>query len=310
MTIHHRIRRAFTLIELLIVMAIIGLLIGLIIPAVQRTRDLANRTTCANNLKQIGLAMHDYNNSHNALPPLFTSSPQHNVLAYLLPHIDQGEIGRRYNFSVNWFANDIALLRQKITTYQCPSSPSGDTPATFNGPPALTGLAVADYAAISYVNNANGSTSAYGNGYMAPQLYDGETRTGLLTGITATSPKASTLSMVKDGVSQTFAFVEDAGRPNVYVAGGRMITGNTSGAAWADRDSDFALDGYSADGTTQGGPCGMNCSNRNEIYAFHMGGSNAVFADGSVRFINQSVSIKTLAALVTRGAREKITEEY
>ena len=114
-----------------------------------------------------------------------------------------------------------------------------------------------------------------------------------------------------DGTSTTIILAEDAGRPQRWRVG-KLISAQVAdtAASWADRNNLIAPTGSLPDGSKRLGPCAMNCTNSNEIYGFHYSGSNVVFIDGSARFISQSVSIKTIAALITRAGREKIAEEY
>src|SRR6058998_3038010 len=98
-------QRAFTLIELLVVIAIIAVLIGLLLPAVQKVRETANRTKCSNNLKQLGLALHNYHDVKRAFPPSATTSPhKHSWVVFILPHVEQDNLARQYNWDVNWNA--------------------------------------------------------------------------------------------------------------------------------------------------------------------------------------------------------------
>lgn len=125
-------RRAFTLIELLVVIAIIAVLIALLLPAVQQVREAARRTQCRNQLKQLGLAIHNYHDLHTTFPPGVIASDgnlqdgMHSGLTLLLPQIDHISVYQKYDFNVSWRdpVNQEATSAY-ISTFRCPSCPGG-----------------------------------------------------------------------------------------------------------------------------------------------------------------------------------------
>src|SRR5262249_12801671 len=110
---------------------------------------------------------------------------------------------------------------------------------------------------------------------------------------------------ILDGTSNTMALGEDAGRPQRWQLG-KLVNAQVANAAasWADRNNLIAPTGALTDGTKRLGPCPMNCTNDNELYSFHSGGVNAVFADGSVHFIRANISLTALSRLITRSGGE------
>lgn len=115
-------RRAFTLVELLVVLAIIGILVGLLLPAIQSAREAARRMSCSNNLKQVGLGFHNYESAFRRFPLGSIESNFISGFAAILPHLEQGNMYRQYDFGLNYtHPHNIAVSLQKIPTFLCPS---------------------------------------------------------------------------------------------------------------------------------------------------------------------------------------------
>jgi prepilin-type N-terminal cleavage/methylation domain-containing protein len=171
-------RRAFTLIELLVVIAIIAVLIALLLPAVQQAREAARRSQCKNNLKQIGLALHNYHDSFTAFPPggigyNFTASstdvPQlgvYSALVHILPYIDQAPLYAKFDFTQS-FANPVNApnAANRMNVYICPSyaGPQTGSAYQYRGFPGFS-AAITNYVGVAgYVTSGNQNASAKGN---------------------------------------------------------------------------------------------------------------------------------------------------
>jgi prepilin-type N-terminal cleavage/methylation domain-containing protein/prepilin-type processing-associated H-X9-DG protein len=302
-------RAGFTLIELLVVIAIIGVLIALLLPAVQKVREAANRAKCQNNLKQLGLALHNYHDTNEAFPPGQIDSPKKHIwAAYVLPYLEQGNIYREYNFNqYHWYEGpNIDLVGIPLKVMQCPSAEADRfEDATFERSNVNVRAACGDYGAIGNVDSALVTA-----GWLPGPLPDKPN--AVLVTVNATV-HATRLTDITDGTSQTMMVGEIAGRPTHYITGHITVPPDPSspvyGSGWADWDNGFQIHGAQPDGRTEIGPCAVNCTNNKGIYSFHPGGANVLFADGSVHFLRDGTSIQVVAALATRAGGEVIPEE-
>ena len=284
-------RSAFTLIELLVVIAIIAILIGLLLPAVQKVREAAARMTCQNNLKQIGLAIHNYENANSKLPPRSHLGLGPSWATLILPYIEQENVFRLYRVGTDWRdpLNQPAVTAP-IKTYKCPSSPERTATGTFNG--GAWTASVSDYGA-----NGGLTPTLMARGWLPPTT----SRNGVfMQGIELK------ITDISDGTSTTLAVVEMGGRPNLWRAGrdtGLIQNAGVKGP-WGHLHNHIEARGHSADGAINPGTCTVNCSNADGIYGFHTGGANVVMMDGSVKFVTPTLNNFVLYAVATPNTGE------
>jgi prepilin-type processing-associated H-X9-DG protein len=323
-------RTGFTLVELMVEIAIIGTLVSLLLPAVQAARDAARRAQCQSIIRQLGLAVHNFADTKKVLPSSIRPSgltplPRIAGLTVLLPFFEQGARYDLYDQTKNWSApENTALTNQRINILECPSSPD---PERLDGLPegspwTATIGAPTDYSPTIYVDIRLKDAELVDKGGKNEK---GSPGLGMLA-----YNIVSRLADVTDGLSHTIMYAESAGRPFLYRKGqlmGPLTEYRVNGGGWCRPASDISIDGSSADGTTDVGPCAINCTNginfadtpfphpyyntigTSEPYSFHPGGANFCMGDGSVRWISDTIDIREFARLVTRAGSEVTTSE-
>ncbi|HEV3163562.1 MAG TPA: DUF1559 domain-containing protein [Isosphaeraceae bacterium] len=339
-------RRAFTLIELLVVIAIIAILIALLLPAVQSAREAARRMQCTNNLKQIGLGLHNYETVAGAFPPSNALSGTGNTVAWtngfsvhcrILPFMEQGVAFNALNFDYNHLnATNTTVVGMSVSVFLCPSDVNNDKRTPF---PPFTGLN-ASASVTSYGMNEgdwfiwNGFNSPDNRGAFGPNrsrriadFTDGTSTTVLAADVKIYQPlrRCNTqLSLINDPnnvpgpINDPFAIAPEyasaacgLGLSHTFWADGNPHeTAFTT--AWPPNK---AILGKSGEGdldletrlVVQGGPTFGALTAR----SYHPGGVDALFADGGVRFVKSSINGVTWRALGTvRGAEVISADSY
>jgi prepilin-type N-terminal cleavage/methylation domain-containing protein/prepilin-type processing-associated H-X9-DG protein len=321
-------RRGFTLIELLVVIAIIAILIGLLMPAVQKVREAAARAQCANNLKQIGLAMHTHHDTRKALPPGGVNTDFNGTACYttwaieILPYIEQGNLYKQYDqLQFNTAAKNNAVGQQRVPVYECPSDPLiGKLEVPGSGPrPGGQLWMHGSYRANSGRGSPTNAETAWDT--FEPYYWPGGTLNqsfrGPLHG-TGLPYNGVPAQNFKDGVGamggpERFGSITD-GLSNTIMAGELTFTDQTDRATfWAYtyasyNQSSFLTESrilgtsylkcWKPDGVHDGG-AGANNPCKRGWGSMHTGGMNMLLCDGSVRFLSFNVDINLLAAMAT-----------
>ncbi|MCX7667210.1 MAG: DUF1559 domain-containing protein [Gemmataceae bacterium] len=317
-------RKGFTLIELLVVIAIIATLIGLLLPAVQKVREAANRMRCANQLKQFGLALHNHHDAHNTLPfggTLFTGlgiDAFQSGFVELLPFIEEQNLAQQYDRSQPWnHPNNQGVIRVERPIFFCPSHRK-------QGHFFYRNLRIAstDYAFNAGMDNlSHGIVEAHVVPFRGLFMISSQT-VGL------------TFSEVTDGLSQTFAMGEVAGNSPRFTA--REAPTETIEQGWAlpvvDLPQRGTIIAVTANLSYEGWPTpstlrsirpeplnsryltsslDQETSAGDTVSGFrsvHPNGANFLFADGSVQFIRQNIAQSTYQALSTSAGGEVLGE--
>lgn len=302
-------RFAFTLVELLVVISLIGLLVGLLLPAVQMAREAARRSSCQNNLKQVSLAIHNYHGAFRKLPisigpwrqgPRFSRERNgKGWIVSVLPYLEQQTLFSQFQ---PFFNGDFKsgggirhpdardLLATKLPVLQCPSD--GSSSELIKNHPQLEGIAVAatNYKGVLGDNRIGGRVYSIHAGTLPRCLEQGGCN-GLFFRVTYQEPIS--FSSVTDGLSSTLMVGED------------VVKYNTSSAAYYANGDYCACHGPINFNSSPPQP--LDWGNVTTFRSQHPGGALFCLADGSVRFISESLEHQTYRGLCTRNGGEVVS---
>ncbi|AMV19061.1 DUF1559 domain-containing protein [Planctomyces sp. SH-PL14] len=316
-----RVRRGFTLIELLVVIAIIAVLVAILLPAVQQAREAARQSQCRNNMKQVGLALFNYEEQNGAFPIGATGGQRGaNWFVRILPFIDQKAGYDRVDFSAGSFYGHVSLqpilATLKVPIFVCPSSPNGYSSPNATITSYAGGSMLMDYVGIAGAYPDPAATPRTATVCTAGQVQGGYyCENGGLIGF-----RAKSLRDFKDGSSNAMLVGEQSGQVNGTenssnaLGGWYGIVANTmvrsdGGTTWDGATPVSAItssSGYTGGLTTvrhpinsywlQGAPSSANSPYEANyiLNSYHTGGIEALFADGSVHFLSESLHMPTL----------------
>lgn len=319
-------KRGFTLVELLVVIAIVGLLVALLLPAVQAARESARRGQCLNNLKQIGIALQTYEGTFRVYPAGYISTPGVGAydqesgdwgpgwswLALSLPFVDQANLAGRLTTNLPcWEATNAVSTRLVVPTFLCPSA---NNPAGTVSVVDINRQTLAVFGRSNYVHNVG-----WNDLWSAPASVSYEqVANGIMYRNSHITP-----AFVTDGLSNTvFAgertpFLADATWPGVVPNSRHFSYGQFaslgSGGAGVNYDDGGSYVGAHSGPSLYESPQVIHPPNSllghtDEMYALHPRGANALLGDGSVRFISEDIRLNTWSALCSRNGADAIGE--
>ena len=296
-------RQGFTLVELLVVIAIIGVLVALLLPAVQAAREAARRMKCQNHLKQISLALQNYHDTYQRFPPGGIHSNETSWHVFILPYLEQKNLYDQFNFNAGAFTSGTgqvgrnAVALNKVDFYLCPSSPitkmMTSKPHDVNLPEIINGQVpyTTHYYGIAGPTGPSIQGGAYAENKASEKTHGGISLQGIFPNC---------------GVSVRGAEITD-GQSNTFIVGEISWTSQIVGTRYRSWMRGCRVDDWSASARNVASSINTpSIAFFNDI-AFgsqHPNGANFTMADGSVRFVSQNINLGTYKAAASRDGGE------